>query len=78
MQTELLEIYCAGLKSAADIITANVETTRHIQHQQLDALRSAMEQQARSVQWSMDVWSDFWRVSGGEDKPPPDPFATGA
>ena len=55
MQTQFFEIYCAGLKSAADVMTATLESARRIQQQQLDALQSAIEDQSRSVRELADV-----------------------
>jgi phasin family protein len=55
MQTQFFEIYRAGLKSAADMMTATLESARRIQQQQLDTLQSAIEEQARSVRELADV-----------------------
>jgi hypothetical protein len=49
MQTQFLEMYCAGLKNAADVMTATLESARRMQQQQLDALQSAIEDQTKSV-----------------------------
>jgi hypothetical protein len=57
MQTQFFEIYCAGLKSAADVMTATLESARRIQQQQLDALQSAIEDQTRSVRELAEVRS---------------------
>jgi phasin family protein len=56
-QTQFFEIYCAGLKSAADVMTATLESARRIQQQQLDALQSAIEDQTRSVRELAEVRS---------------------
>ena len=57
MQTQFFEIYRAGLKSAADMMTATMESARRLQQQQLDALQSAIEEQTRSVRELADVRS---------------------
>jgi hypothetical protein len=57
MQTQFFEIYRAGLKSAADVMTATLESARRIQQQQLDALQSAIEEQTRSVRELAEVRS---------------------
>jgi phasin family protein len=57
MQTQFFEIYCAGLKSAADVMTATLEGARRLQQQQLDALQSVIDDQARSVSELADVHS---------------------
>ena len=49
MQTPFFEFYCAGLKNAADMMTASLESARRLQQQQLDALQSAIEEQSRSM-----------------------------
>jgi phasin family protein len=55
MQTQFFEIYRAGLKSAADMMTASLESARRLQQQQLDTLQSAIEDQARSVRELSEV-----------------------
>ena len=57
MQTQFFEIYRAGLKSAADMMTASLETARQLQQQQLDTLQLAIEEQARSVRELADASS---------------------
>jgi hypothetical protein len=57
MQTQLFEIYRAGLKSAADMMTATLESARRAQQQQLDALQSALDDQTKSVRELADVRS---------------------
>jgi phasin family protein len=57
MQTQFFEMYRAGLKNAADVMTATLEGARRMQQQQLDALQSAIEEQARSVRELADVRS---------------------
>jgi hypothetical protein len=55
MQTQFFEIYRAGLKSAADMMTATLESARRLQQQQLDVLQSAVEDQTKSVRELGDV-----------------------
>ena len=57
MQTQFFEIYRAGLKSTADVMTATLESARRLQQQQLDALQSAIEDQTKSVRELADVRS---------------------
>jgi hypothetical protein len=57
MQTQFFEIYRAGLKSAADVMTATLDGARRMQQQQLDALQGAIEEQARSVRELAEVRS---------------------
>lgn len=55
MQTQFFEIYCAGLKSAADMMTATLENARRVQQQQIDALQSAIDDQTKSVRELAEV-----------------------
>jgi phasin family protein len=55
MQTQFFEMYRAGLKNAADVMTATLEGARRLQQQQLDALQSAIEDQTRSVRELAEV-----------------------
>jgi hypothetical protein len=57
MQTQFFEIYCAGLKSAADVMTATLDSARRLQQQQLDALQSALDDQSKSVRELAEVRS---------------------
>lgn len=57
MQTQFFEIYRAGLKSAADMMTATLESARRMQQQQLDVLQSALDDQAKSVRELSEVRS---------------------
>jgi Phasin protein len=55
MQTPFFEFYCAGLKNAADMMTASLESARRLQQQQLEALQSAIEEQSRSMRELTEV-----------------------
>jgi phasin family protein len=57
MQPQFFEIYRAGLKSAADMMTASMESAQRMQEQQLDVLRTAIEDQAKSVREISEVRS---------------------
>jgi phasin family protein len=48
-QTELIDLYRVGLKTAADLVKASLESAERLQSQSLVALRSAIDQQAKSV-----------------------------
>ena len=48
-QAELFDFYRAGLKSAADMMKASLETAERLQNQQLVAIRTAIDQQTKSV-----------------------------
>jgi phasin family protein len=57
MQAQFFEIYRAGLKSAADMLTASMESAQRMQQQQLDVLRTALDDQAKSVREISEVRS---------------------
>jgi len=48
-QVELFDFYRAGLKTAADMMKASLETAERLQNQQLVAIRTAIDQQTKSV-----------------------------
>jgi phasin family protein len=48
-QAELFDLYRAGLKTAADMMKASLENAERLQNQQLVAIRTAIDQQAKSV-----------------------------
>jgi phasin family protein len=48
-QPQLLDLYRAGLKSAADLMKTSLESVERLQNQQLAAIRTALEEQAKSV-----------------------------
>jgi hypothetical protein len=45
----IFAMYQAGLKGAADMMSATLDTTRRLQQQQFDAVHSAIEAQAKSL-----------------------------
>ena len=48
-QTELFDLYRAGLKSAAEMVKTSLESAERLQNQQLVAIRHALEQQSKSA-----------------------------
>ena len=48
-QAEFLDLYKAGLKTAADLMKASLQNAERLQNQQLVAIRSALDQQSRAV-----------------------------
>ena len=57
MQNQIFDMYRAGLRNAADMLSATVETTRRLQQQQLEALHIAMADQARTVRELSEISS---------------------
>ena len=51
-QADLFDLYRAGLKSAADLMKASLESAERLQNQQLVAINEL----SRTVSF----WSDFW------------------
>jgi len=48
-QAEMLDLYRAGLKNAADILKTSLENAERLQNQQLVAIRTAIVEQAKSA-----------------------------
>jgi hypothetical protein len=48
-QTEFLDLYRAGLKTAADMMKTSLQNAERLQNQQLVAIRTALDQQARAI-----------------------------
>src|SRR5262245_8706844 len=48
-QTEFVDLYRAGLKTAADLMKASLQSAERLQNQQLVIIRSALEQQTKSI-----------------------------
>lgn len=48
-QTEFLDLYRAGLKTAADLMKASLQSAERLQNQQLVAIRTALDQQSKSI-----------------------------
>jgi hypothetical protein len=48
-QAELFDLYRAALKSAVDLMKLSLENAERLQNQQLAAVRTALEQQAKTV-----------------------------
>ena len=48
-QAEFLDLYRAGLKTAADMMKASLQNAEKLQNQQLSAIRTALDQQSRSI-----------------------------
>ena len=48
-QAEFLDRYRAGLKTAADLMKASLQSAEKLQNQQLVAIRTALDQQSKSI-----------------------------
>jgi hypothetical protein len=48
-QAEFLDLYRAGLKTAADMMKAFLQTAEKLQSQQLVAIRTALDQQTKTI-----------------------------
>ena len=48
-QTQYLDFYRAGLRTTADLMKATLESTERVQAQQLNAVRSALEESTRAA-----------------------------
>jgi phasin family protein len=48
-QAEFLDLYRAGLKTAADLMKVSLQGAERLQNQQLVAIRTALDQQSKSI-----------------------------
>ena len=48
-QAEFVDLYKAGLKTAADLMKVSLQSAEKLQNQQLVAIRTALDQQSRSI-----------------------------
>ena len=48
-QAEFLDLYRAGLKTAADMMKTSLQNAERLQNQQLVAIRTALDQQSKSI-----------------------------
>jgi phasin family protein len=48
-QAEFVDLYKAGLKTAADLMKVSLQSAEKLQNQQLVAIRAALDQQAKSI-----------------------------
>jgi hypothetical protein len=48
-QAEFLDLYRAGLKTAADLMKVSLQSAEKLQNQQLVAIRTALDQQAKTI-----------------------------
>lgn len=48
MQAQLIDLYRAGIRSAAEMMKVSLEQTERLQQQQLQLIRSALEENTRS------------------------------
>ena len=48
MQSQLVDLYRAGIRSATDMMKLSLEQTERLQQQQFQLLRSALEEGTRS------------------------------
>jgi phasin protein len=57
MQAQFIDLYRAGIRSAAEMMKASLEQTERLQQQQLQLIRSALEENTRSGSQAGDVKS---------------------
>ena len=56
-QTYFLELYRAGMRTATDIMKASLENVQKLQSQQIEAVRGALDENARSARELSEVRS---------------------
>ena len=57
MQTQLIDLYRASMRSAADLMKVSLENTERLQQQQLELVRAALEESNRSGSQATEVKS---------------------
>ena len=57
MQNQLIDLYRAGIRSASDMMKLSLEQTERMQQQQLQLIRSALEETTRSTSQVNEVKS---------------------
>ena len=57
MQAQFVDLYRAGIRSATDMMKVTLENTERLQQQQLQLIRSALEETTRSTSQVSDVKS---------------------
>jgi hypothetical protein len=55
--TQFLDLYRTGVRSASDVMKASLESIERLQNQQLQLIRSALEENAKSASQLSDVRS---------------------
>ena len=55
--TQFLDLYRAGVRTASDVMKASLESVERMQNQQLQLIRSALEENAKSVSQLAEVKS---------------------
>ena len=58
--TQFLDLYRAGVRTAAEAMKASLESVERIQNQQLQVFRAAMEENVKL----MDYYGGIWRNAG--------------
>jgi phasin family protein len=56
-QTYLMELYRSGMRAVSDIMRASLETTQRLQAQQAEAVRSAVDENAKAARELSEVKS---------------------
>lgn len=57
MQNQFIDLYRASMRSAADLMKTSLENTERLQQQQLELIRSALEESTRSSNQAAEVKS---------------------
>jgi len=65
MTTQFLELYGAGLKNTADMMSAAFDGARQLQQQQLDLFAMQTRMASAQLERAVDFWSSLWASQGG-------------
>jgi len=60
--TQFFDLYRTGVRTASDVMKASLESVERMQSQQLQMMRSALEENVKLA----DYWSGVWRAASGQ------------
>ena len=54
--TQFFDLYRTGVRTASDVMKASLESVERVQSQQMQLLRSAMEENVKLMEYCSGVW----------------------
>jgi len=58
--TQFIELYGAGLKSTADMMSATLQSAQQLQQQQLDLFAMQTRLVGAQLEHAVQLWSQIW------------------
>ena len=62
MQTQFIDLYGAGLKNAADMMSATLQSAQQLQQQQLDLFALQTRLAGAQFEHAVHFWSQIWNA----------------